>query len=422
MNRRTACLGVSTLSLTAGIVLAAGASSASSGIPVPLMVIANHMTLDHLGHNLLTTNRESLEALVSHPLDDRSLADDATLHNALRDPRARETMQAIVECALGKDQPPVSWTPTPEDIAAKRDQDRARRAHALGQGAAGLTVTRMADPDAIIDVEPRSFKGSLGLCRDWATQKPSEACQEVVSACLLARNNPAGERLDIWLQGAPSLGGSAQREMENFPWMEGAFYGNLFDAEALNEKAEVTLVGPYTIERPAVGEDEVIYTKAFVCAGEQSGDVPESEVPPDIYMQTRTCKQSAFLGMRENSAPNAGCVARFVGLCRSPRRTVTIVPTGTTISYPLFADASCTESDRAYNNCRGGDRVWSHALTVFLQGQGSIVPSSAAALARIKANSAPPKLPGASGAAAPRAPESQKPRAVPVPAPPPTRG
>ncbi|WP_437554886.1 hypothetical protein WME97_22890 [Sorangium sp. So ce367] len=437
MNRRTACLGLSTLSLTAGLALAA---SASSAIPAPLMVIANRVQRQVLGANMLTANQASLMALTTSPLNDASFA-KGPLHQALLDPRAREVMAALVQCALGSDQPPVNWTPTKEDLSAKAAQDRAaRRSMARPGDLAGDLARAQKDADASIVADPDSWSGSVGLCRDWATQAPSEACQEVVSACLLARNNAEGVSLDISLRGDPSLTLGGEEAAGRFTWQEGAFFGNIFLPGELELSAEVKLKsdsGRTVVDRPALKEDTVVYKNAFACSGSKPAIQLAASVPPDIYLQTRVCGTNS-LGVlpRANRSPNPGCIARYVGTCEpAPETTVggragsttsttsALVPSSATLplgpfSIPLHASASCASTNGAYQRCQGGPRTWSHPLTVFLRGKDSVVTFSDAALAQIKSEIARRGLPQQPGSTVPRPPEPQRQRTAPAPPPP----
>lgn len=333
MNRRTACLRVSTLSLTAGILLAASASSAS-GIRVPLMVTANHLTLDHLGRNLLTANKTNVGALVSSPLKSESFT-SGPLHGALIDPHARAVMEALVQCALTEEQS-VSWSPTAEEQKVFW--------HYLSG----------------FDAKP--WKGEIGLCPQWAEGPASTACQELVSACLLARNNAYGVRVDISLQGDRALvaptsfpvdpaRSPAMQEAASFPLREGAFFGNLFDPNALNPRAEVTMVkvdrdatkAVPEIRRPPLDPDDRIYGHAYVCH-------PSDPVfQASAYMQKRVCAPS--LG-----ASPAGCIAEHAGACREPMM-------GQSVCGEVCdaRTAQCT-----YQSCTAGEKTWTRPITVFL--------------------------------------------------------
>ncbi|WP_438030826.1 hypothetical protein [Sorangium sp. So ce233] len=369
MNRRTVCLGLSSLLLTAGLGLAASVSGAPHAPPVPLMQFGNHLTLDRLGFNLLTTNRQSLTALVNNPLSTASftpkatlrgdpaaealrgrlpvspgravttkplkdrpggpgrLVDQGTLHKALLDPAAREVMKDLVECALGSHQT-VSWTagaqewsPTAEESA---EVSRAGQLTWRGVGA--------------------------GLCPAWATGAPDARCQELVSACLLTRNNAMGRIQDISLRGGAIA--TSPAELQRYPEREGAFFGNILDPAALNPAAEKLSVGQ---ARPAV---DVIYRKAFVCS------------PPDTralrafgcdngtwvnWMSSRVCAVPDPKG----GSHHQGCVAEYVGACGARDEQLP----------PQISQHVCAPEDprqHTYPSCTAGGRAWAHPVTVFL--------------------------------------------------------
>ncbi len=85
--------------------------------------------------------------------------------------------------------------------------------------------------DASVVVAPGgqdlTFHGSIGLAPQWANSTCDEACQQWVSACLLARTNHWGVTVSIYMIGNhPALSGT--EGLENSPVEEGAFYGNIF--------------------------------------------------------------------------------------------------------------------------------------------------------------------------------------------------
>jgi hypothetical protein len=74
------------------------------------------------------------------------------------------------------------------------------------------------------------FHGGVGLAPEWG--EPSGACDEGcqlwVSACVLARTNATGDRVEVSLRGNhPALQPSAE-DLLAFPLREGSFYGNIF--------------------------------------------------------------------------------------------------------------------------------------------------------------------------------------------------
>ncbi|WP_437539129.1 hypothetical protein WME79_23305 [Sorangium sp. So ce726] len=356
---------MATLSLAAGIMLAASATSASGAPPVPLMVIANHLTLDHLGHNLLTTNRQSLQALDRNPLTTASFA-AGPLHDALLDPWARDVMKDLVECALSTKQR-VEWTPPANEGAwAPTPEERAARAAS-------------AQPDSAL-----SYSGSMGLCPAWADpQWPARdkahnamraSCQELVSACLLAKNNAFGARVNISARGRvlperpgvlPERPGETRMlpvdvgEKTDYPWREGAFFGNLFNASALNTDFEVTLVAGKVV-RPTLTTahlDDMIYGEAFVCHPQEHAAGPQYD--DFIYMQRRVCARSTGGGQ-------PGCLAKHVGACRSYADGVS----GTGEMGRANVCAGDPVDGTYTGPCTGeaGDtRRWMHPVTVYLR-------------------------------------------------------
>jgi hypothetical protein len=73
-----------------------------------------------------------------------------------------------------------------------------------------------------------TFPGGLGLCPQWKNGDVSTnaACQEALSACLMALVNTAGVHIPIWLDSsAPSIGWGIDKV--NYPFNEGTFFGNI---------------------------------------------------------------------------------------------------------------------------------------------------------------------------------------------------
>ncbi|KYF67691.1 hypothetical protein [Sorangium cellulosum] len=366
MNRRTVCLGLSSLLLTAGLGLAATVSGAPHAPPVPLMQFGNHLTLDRLGFNLLTTNRQSLTALVNNPLRTESFAPKAALrgsvfagalrghlpaprgsaattkplkdrsgkpvepgalHKALLDPAAREVMKDLVECALGSHQS-VSWTP--------------------GAQAWGPTAEESAEVSRARQLTWRGV--GAGLCPAWAAGAPDARCQELVSACLLTRNNAMGRIEDISIRGGAIA--TSPAELQRYPEREGAFFGNLLDPAALNPTAEKLSVGQ---TRPTV---DVIYSKAFVCS------------PPDARaLRAFGCDQGTWVNWMSSrlcavpdpkgGSHHQGCVAEYVGACGARDEQLP----------PQVSQHVCAPEDprqHTYPSCTAGGRAWAHPVTVFL--------------------------------------------------------
>ena len=129
--------------------------------------IANALTTKALVLNAISTNAESNELLgtsallqLFHP----TLGDENT-RRRLHDPNAQRFMEYLVGCALTVDQEVAYYDP------------------------------RLPSPGI------RKWVGQAGLCPDWATAAPSEDCLERVSACVLARNNAEGRRVELSMRG-----------------------------------------------------------------------------------------------------------------------------------------------------------------------------------------------------------------------------
>lgn len=130
-------------------------------------IMLNQLSNEQLALNALTGTQEALTAVVSQSLS--TFGTDPLLSQQLKDPNAQVFMKYLVSCALDESQT-VQWT----------------------------------NPDNAMDT--RAWTGAHGLCTDWGTQAPSVACQEIVSACLLGRNNAVGKRVTLSTRGVRADG------------------------------------------------------------------------------------------------------------------------------------------------------------------------------------------------------------------------
>ncbi|WP_434344965.1 hypothetical protein ACN6A1_20960 [Myxococcus virescens] len=129
--------------------------------------IANSLTTQALVLNAISTNADSnlllgTSALVQlfHPT-----LGDANTRRRLHDPNAQRFMEYLVGCALTVEQEVAYYDPR--------------------------------EPSPGI----RKWLGQAGLCPDWADSPPSRSCLERVSACVLARNNAEGRRVELSMRG-----------------------------------------------------------------------------------------------------------------------------------------------------------------------------------------------------------------------------
>jgi hypothetical protein len=212
--------------------------SLGGGSPTPSVsrrsgVTDNAITMNALTTNALTTHPDRLRELVESPLVDDSFKPGSSLGDALWDPSAQQVMEYLVSCALEPGQQ-LTWLPP------------------SGQGP---------------PIAPFTWEGSLGLCPQWREQGAAgdTACQELVSACLLARNSAFGTPVALSVRGFDTSGayfgagsvpvnGTPTPEHEVYRWREGAFYGNLFDPDALDPRLQVRVA-----HDPATGAVQVSY-------------------------------------------------------------------------------------------------------------------------------------------------------------------
>ena len=150
----------------------------------------NALTVNALTVNALTVNALTVNALTVNALTVNALTVNALTSTALEDPNARELLKYIVSCAL----------PASDSI--------------------NLTI-------AGVDY---TFPGELGLAPKWGLPGGTcnTACQEWVSACVLARVDFLGQTVNISVRGAQTALKPSANELATFTYREGAYYGNLF--------------------------------------------------------------------------------------------------------------------------------------------------------------------------------------------------
>jgi hypothetical protein len=179
-----------------------GASSETEelGIADEAALTPNALTPNALTPNALTPNALTPNALTPNALTPNALTPNAL--TAIKDSGeggelSRQLLKYTVSCALGPTQTfNFTWT----------------------------------DVNGVDHVE--SFPGSLGLATSWATGPLSADGQHWITACLAARSNWYGTQVIISLRsgrGMLKLDPSSA-ELAAYPYVEGAFWGNLFAA------------------------------------------------------------------------------------------------------------------------------------------------------------------------------------------------
>jgi hypothetical protein len=146
---------------------------ATQGAAVPKSIGYNKLAADALMFNALLRNPRANLAMTKFPLEqllDMSSSNPEVQYFQLQlqDPFARRTMDYLVGCAL----------PRPSEGGPTNKWD---------DPVSGNTVT---------------WEGDFGLCPSWQTNPMDQKCQELLSACLLARNNALDREVLISVRGA----------------------------------------------------------------------------------------------------------------------------------------------------------------------------------------------------------------------------
>ncbi|QSQ27276.1 hypothetical protein JY651_21205 [Pyxidicoccus parkwayensis] len=131
--------------------------------------IANSLTTDALVLNAILTNPTANGLLASSPLTSlfggTATSGNPYISMQLHDPDAQKFMEYLVGCALN-DGDTLDWyDPRPASAG------------------------------------PKKWYGKAGLCPDWESSAPSGQCKRLVSACILARNNALGRRVELSIRG-----------------------------------------------------------------------------------------------------------------------------------------------------------------------------------------------------------------------------
>jgi hypothetical protein len=82
--------------------------------------------------------------------------------------------------------------------------------------------------DALGETQSVTDQGWIGLATDWADGPLGADEQTWVSACLAARVNFFGIEVQLSIRGSDAVLATSPAEVSEFPYEEGAFWGNLF--------------------------------------------------------------------------------------------------------------------------------------------------------------------------------------------------
>jgi hypothetical protein len=272
-------------------------------------------------HNALTANASAVPAMIENPLATESFDGSVSeLKNQLSDDLTQEFMHYLVGCAL-----------KPGQVVKYKDT-------LLG------------------GIYDNHWEGELGLCTKWATDKASDECQQVVSACLLARVNAFGVTKPLSMRGHDADGSAiplGPTEEGDFPWREGAFYGNVFDKAALHPDVNVFVGQNGEVQGRNFNVKGAIYRNMYACWSSIWS-------LPTAYEKDRIC-----------AGGGTNCAATAVGACRYH-------PTnGPTYRCGTNDDAATGYGDQDYQVClnKSATAYHKHAITVFLDDPCSLYPN-----------------------------------------------
>jgi hypothetical protein len=284
----------------------------------------NAMTFNAMTFNALSANFDANQAMVDNPLSSESYDGRVPeLKNQLSDDLTQEFMHYLVGCALA----PGQYVEYKDNIFG------------------GLYDNK--------------WEGSLGLCPYWSTKPADQACQEVVSSCLLSRVNAFGVSVELSVRGHDARGLAiplGANETNDFPWREGAFYGDIFDQAKLADGVDIFIDDNGKVHgRDGLNVPGPIYTNMFAC-------VSSVWTYPDAVAKDRVC-----------AGGGTNCAAKSVGACRFHQ---TFSP-----SYKCgyHDDPATGVGDKDYQVCKDDlsptPKVWKNALTVFLANPCSLYPN-----------------------------------------------
>jgi hypothetical protein len=321
--------GVTRHELLAAMLLFSGACAADIGdssdpeLDELEVMTLNAMTLNAMTLNALTANFEASQEMVVNPLATESYDGHVpALEYQLSDALTQEFMHYLVGCAL-----------KPGQVVEYKD--------VVFGGAYS-----------------NKWEGQLGLCPDWNYGPADQTCQEVVSACLLSRVNAFGVSVELSIRGHEADGSAiplGPTEEYDFPWREGAFFGDVFDPAALADGVDIRVGKDGKVQ----GRDNVkvvgpIYKNMYAC-------VSSVWNLPDAYAKDRVC-----------AGGSTNCAAKNVGACRFHQ---TFAPNYKCL---LNDDPATGSGDKDYQACRDNMSptpvTWKHSLTVFLDNPCALYP------------------------------------------------
>ncbi|MEA2695866.1 MAG: hypothetical protein QOI66_137 [Myxococcales bacterium] len=117
----------------------------------------------------------------------------------------------------------------------------------------------------------QKFRGSLGVAPEWYGGTCDRNCQEKVSSCLIALTNRTGKHVALSLLSSAATMTKSLLPSESdlgFPHQEGAFFGNVFSAEAFSCHGRGVKKGPQVKRLCALEPPSCSGFAQFVDAGD----------------------------------------------------------------------------------------------------------------------------------------------------------
>ncbi len=193
LGKRTIQVGV-TLGAIVGLVGCAELAGDTDSEQLFAVQSENGLTMNGLTMNGLTMNGMTMNGLTMNGLTMNGLTMNglmavnglSTTSGLMTTAGGRDVVKYMVKCAL-----PAG------DSITKQDQN-------------GTSFT---------------FPGGIGVAPELKNGPCDVACQERVSACMLAHVNNSGTNIDIWIDSEGAIGWGTSPD---FPYQEGSFFGNLF--------------------------------------------------------------------------------------------------------------------------------------------------------------------------------------------------
>jgi hypothetical protein len=168
-----------------------------TGEATSALLSANLLSANLLSANLLSANLLSANSLTSSPLSTQKLS--TLVQTALQDPALgandRTLFHYIASCAL----------------------DASQSVSYAWSDAAGT--------------HPVTEQGQVGLAPEWASRSLNRDGQQLVSACVASRVNYFGVSVSVSLRNEVLAQETPKDELATYSHVEGAFWGNLFDAK-----------------------------------------------------------------------------------------------------------------------------------------------------------------------------------------------